>query len=157
MGYGPLDDYIEIDSMSQEDLIDLINDLTFIRDNKNMHQTALNTLTHNMIWITTQFEGFHHYPDAPDEVAFLKNDHRHIFHVKVWIEVTHNDRDIEFFIFKRYVESVIKAGQFNHKSCEMISDDLHSTITAKYPMRDIWIEVSEDGENGSFKRYEIVK
>ena len=26
----------------------------------------------NYIWITTSFEGFHSYPDAPDEVAFLK-------------------------------------------------------------------------------------
>jgi hypothetical protein len=39
----------------------------------------------------------------------------------------------------------------------MISDDLHAAITTKYPMRDIWIEVCEDGENGSFKRYDIVR
>jgi hypothetical protein len=110
-----------------------------------------------MIWVTTQFEGFHCYPNAPDEVAFLKNDHRHIFHVKVWIEVYHNDRDIEFFIFKRFVEDSIKAGQFNHKSCEMISDDLYNTISYKYPDRDVWIEVSEDGENGSFKQYNTFK
>ena len=107
----------------------------------------------NMIWITTQFEGFHCYPSAPDEVAFLKNDHRHIFHVKVWIQVFHDDRDIEFFIFKRFVESLLKGGQFNHKSCEMISDELHTLINATYPNRFIWIEISEDGENGSFKQY----
>jgi hypothetical protein len=35
----------------------------------------------------------------------------------------------------------------------MISDDLHETIKAKYPGRNVWIEVSEDGENGSFKTY----
>jgi len=43
------------------------------------------------IWakITTQFEGIHKYPNAPDEMAFLRFDHRHIFHVTVWIEQFH--------------------------------------------------------------------
>jgi hypothetical protein len=35
----------------------------------------------------------------------------------------------------------------------MISDTLYAQIEAKYPGRDVWIEVSEDNENGSFIRY----
>jgi hypothetical protein len=35
----------------------------------------------------------------------------------------------------------------------MMSDDLHAQIEAKYPSREVWIEVSEDGENGSFIKY----
>ena len=62
----------------------------------------------NYIWITTSMEGFHAYPDAPDEVAFLRNRHRHLFHFRVYIEVFHDDREIEFFMFKRDVEKMIK-------------------------------------------------
>lgn len=107
----------------------------------------------SMIWITTSFEGFHKYPMAPEGVEFLKNEHRHIFHVKVWIDVFHDDRDIEFILFKRYVDSLIKGGQMDYKSCEMMCDDLHKEIHAKYPNRDIWISVSEDNENGAVKQY----
>ena len=35
----------------------------------------------------------------------------------------------------------------------MISDDLYAVITKRYPDRDIWIEVSEDGENGALTKY----
>ncbi len=38
-----------------------------------------------MIWVTFQREGIHQYPDAPEEVAFLRHPHRHVFHLKVWI------------------------------------------------------------------------
>ena len=107
-----------------------------------------------MIWITTSFEGLHNYPDAPKDVEFLKNIHRHIFKIRVWISVEHNDRDIEFIMFKRYIEDICKVKYFSFRSCEMISDDLQEVIKLKYPDREIWIEISEDGENGSFKQYE---
>lgn len=107
----------------------------------------------NFVWITTQFEGFHCYPQAPDEVSFLRERHRHIFKLKVWIEVFHNDRDVEFIIFKRFIDALIKENEMNFKSCEMISDDLAMLINKTYPNRAINIEVSEDGENGSYKEY----
>ncbi len=89
------------------------------------------------------------------DVSFLGTLHRHIFHFKVYIEVFHDDRDIEFIQFKRWLEKLYNTGtlQLNYKSCEMISEDLHAEITARYPGREIWIEVSEDGENGSFIKY----
>jgi hypothetical protein len=107
----------------------------------------------NSIWITTQFEGYHKYPDAPQEVEFLKYPHRHIFKLKIWIEVFHNDRDIEFFMFKNFINRMIEVNNLNNKSCEMISDDIYTIIKRTYPERNVWIEVSEDGENGSFKKY----
>ncbi len=120
-----------------------------------------------MIWVTFRKEGIHKYPAAltdsnlatGDEydVSFLGYPHRHIFHFRVWISVQHNDRDIEFIQFKRWLESLYN-GQgavlsLDYKSCEMMSDDLYNIITLKYPDREIWIEVSEDGENGSFIKY----
>jgi hypothetical protein len=41
----------------------------------------------------------------------------------------------------------------DYKSCEMMSDELYDIIHTKYPDREVWIEVSEDGENGSFVKY----
>jgi len=112
------------------------------------------------IWVTFRKEGIHLYPAAKDDpalatggwddVSFLGVAHRHIFHFKVQIQVTHNDRDIEFIQFKRWLESLYddKVIELNHKSCEMIADDLYTQINAKYPGRFVVIDVAEDGENG---------
>ena len=115
----------------------------------------------NFIWVTFQKEGIHKYPAALEydrlhDVRFLGYPHRHIFHFKVWIEVFHDDRDIEFIQFKRWLEKLYaeETLQLDYKSCEMMADDLAEQIKTKYPQRDIWIEVSEDGENGCFQTYE---
>jgi len=114
------------------------------------------------IWVTFQKEGIHNYPDAPDEVDFLRYPHRHIFHFKVQIEVYNNDRDIEFFIFKRWLESLYVENNhvsdsatldLNHKSCEMIADELAKQIKDKYSQRFLAIDVSEDNENGCHIEY----
>lgn len=117
------------------------------------------------IWVTFRKEGIHKYPAAltdpalatGDEydVSFLGYPHRHIFHFRVRIEVFHNDRDIEFIQFKRWLENLYNQGtiQLDYKSCEMISDDLYAQISARYPGRFVEIEVSEDGENGSIVFY----
>ena len=120
-----------------------------------------------MIWVTFRKEGIHCYPAAATDpnlatgdqydVSFLANPHRHIFHFRVWLSVTHNDRDVEFIQFKRWLEQLYSSAQgvlsLDHKSCEMMSDELYDTISQKYPSREVWIEVSEDGENGSFIKY----
>lgn len=118
------------------------------------------------IWITFQKEGIHKYPAAATEpalatgdeydVSFLGYPHRHIFHFRVWIDVLHNDRDIEFIQFKRWLENLYKDGilQLDYKSCEMMSDDLYLQIATKYPGRTVWIEIAEDGENGALVKYE---
>ena len=118
-----------------------------------------------MIWVTFQKEGMHKYPAAltdpalatGDEydVSFLGYPHRHIFHFKVWISVTHDDRDIEFIQFKRWLLNLYKDAtlSLDFKSCEMMSGDLYDAISQRYPNREVWIEVSEDGENGSFIKY----
>lgn len=115
---------------------------------------------HRQIWVTFQKEGIHKYPGAHSnpklatgdeyDVSFLGYPHRHIFHFRVSIDVFHNDRDIEFIQFKRWLESLYTGDilELNHKSCEMIADDLYLQIAARYPNRAVTIEVSEDGENG---------
>ena len=123
--------------------------------------------TSSMIWVTFRKEGLHIYPAAlddpklatggADDVSFLGYIHRHIFHFKVAIEVFHDDRDIEFIQFKRWLESLYANGtlELDYKSCEMICDDLAQQINHKYPGRKISLTVSEDGENGATIDYEV--
>jgi hypothetical protein len=128
------------------------------------------------VWVRFQKEGIHKYPAAltdpklatGDEydVSFLGHPHRHIFHFRVWIDVFHNDRCIEFIQFKRWLENLFRAGHtgnnntedsvlsLDYKSCEMMADDLYLQIATKYPDRVVWIEVSEDGENGALIKYQ---
>lgn len=108
-----------------------------------------------LIWVTFAQEGVHHYPQALhdpqlSDVSFLGYPHRHQFHFKVAIEVFHDDRDIEFLQFKRWLTSLYGTGvlDLNNHSCEMIADDLFVKIAAKYPNRSVIISVSEDNENG---------
>lgn len=123
-------------------------------------------MSQDMIWVTFQKEGIHRYPQAltdpklatGDEydVSFLGHPHRHIFHFKVYLEVFHDDRDVEFIQFKRWLENLYNKGtlELNHKSCEMIADDLYEQISKTYTDRKVWIEVSEDNENGCIKQYQ---
>ena len=117
------------------------------------------------IFVKFQKEGIHCYPAAATDpalatgdeydVSFLATPHRHIFHFEVTIEVFHNDRDIEFIQFKRWLENQYSQNilELNYKSCEMISDDLYEVIATRYPDRNIIIRVSEDDENGALIMY----
>ena len=121
------------------------------------------------IFVRFQKEGIHKYPAAATDpalatgdeydVSFLATPHRHIFHFEVSIEVFHNDRDIEFIQFKRWLEKQYSQGilELNYKSCEMISDDLYEIIATRYPDRNIAIQVSEDNENGATIVYNTSK
>ena len=132
-------------------------------------QNRISEQAKRMIWVTFQKEGIHKYPGADTDpnlatgdeydVCFLGYPHRHIFHFKVAIQVFHNDRDIEFIQFKRWLENSFRDGvmKLDHKSCEMISDELYLLIANRYPNRDIEITVSEDGENGATIYYNTTK
>tara|TARA_R110000868_G_scaffold132290_2_gene342957 strand:+ start:5337 stop:5555 length:219 start_codon:yes stop_codon:yes gene_type:complete len=60
------------------------------------------------IYISTSFEGLHQWKDAPDQVDFLRSAHRHIFNIKIYFEVNHNDRDLEFFMMKSEINNLIE-------------------------------------------------
>jgi len=124
------------------------------------------TQSKRMIWVTFQKEGIHMYPGADkdpklatsdwDDVSFLGYPHRHMFHFKVTIEVFHDDREIEFIQFSRWLQRLFNEDvvQLDYKSCEMIADDMIIEIRKRYGTnRDVVIEVSEDNENGCVVTY----
>lgn len=103
------------------------------------------------IVVSFQFEGMHRWPNAPQELTerYLKNLHRHIFHVRAWREVNHNDRDVEFIAFKREMIDYIT---FNNPSVpvDLINDSCETIaekLLKKFGLSKC--EVLEDGENGA--------
>lgn len=105
-----------------------------------------NTIT--TVYCTVLFEGLHCWPGCPfEEVKYLRDLHRHVFHIKAHKQVFHDDRDVEFIMLKHKVEWYLKerypGGAMGATSCEMLGRDLME----KFDL--IEVEVSEDGENGA--------
>lgn len=109
------------------------------------------------IWVVTTFEAVHRYPDAPLEVSFLKHPHRHLFHVKLEVEVHHDGRELEFILLKRWVSDYVSKwtkGVYTH-SCEFFAREIATTFSILHPAHEgmVRVSVSEDGENGA--TYEV--
>ena len=109
-------------------------------------------------WITVRFqkEGIHCYPEALtnpklEDVSFLGHPHRHMFHFTVSLQVTGDNREVEFIQFKRFLEKQYseKTLVLDNQSCEMIAHNLIIVIRNEYGNRSVKAEVSEDGENGA--------
>lgn len=104
----------------------------------------------------TSYEGVHCWPEAPEEVKYLRDPHRHIFEVVVEVQVSHNDREVEFIMLKHKINKWLDAHkdkngvwQMDRMSCEQVAERLIELLESEYG-RGRWIAVSvyEDGENG---------
>lgn len=107
------------------------------------------------ITCNTSFEGIHCWPDAPEEVKYLRDPHRHIFKVTVTIDVKHNDREIEFIMVKHHVDRWIRLQcdfrgiyRMGSNSCEDTAELIIQWIESRWPHRKVSVSVFEDGENG---------
>lgn len=119
------------------------------------------------MFVYTQFtkEGYHCYPEAKDhpslktgdylDVSHLGERHFHYFYFKVWVEVNHSNRDIEFIQLRRRIEREYREGamEVNNKSCEMLAEDLLEVLKTWYPGVAIRIDVSEENINGALLEY----
>lgn len=105
------------------------------------------------VYCTLQIEGTHNWPNCPfDEVAYLRDPHRHVFHITAYKLVTHSDRDVEFIMLKHKIREYIRMQywtpqtmlcEFGARSCEMIAKELIEQFGL------IKCEVNEDNENGA--------
>jgi hypothetical protein len=114
--------------------------------------------TETGIQVKTNFVGWHHWPDAPKEVKFLSYRHRHIFNVTVFIPVSHDDRDLEFFLVKAEIDSYLNTEfhtnvqgikELGTNSCEMICKKIGNHITGVYHPKFFRVTVQEDEENSA--------
>jgi hypothetical protein len=98
--------------------------------------------------------GLHYWPEAPDEVYFLRNKHRHIFCIRCFFEVSHTNRERELYITQDVIEQYLYSKypqnkhciDFGEMSCEMIATDLINNLGC------ISCEVLEDGKGGAIVR-----
>ena len=106
-----------------------------------------------LIVVKSQFEGIHRWEQCPyDDVKFLRWSHRHIFHVKLKIEVSHADRDLEFIQVKRQLESLLtnnyQGKNLGSMSCEMIAEKIGMHFIGLLGTVNM-VSVSEDEENSA--------
>jgi hypothetical protein len=98
--------------------------------------------------------GLHYWPEAPDEVHFLRSKHRHLFCIRCLFEVNHTNRERELYITQNKIEQYLfdkyprneHCLDFGKMSCEMIAADLVQSLSC------IYCEVLEDGKGGALVR-----
>lgn len=100
-------------------------------------------ITHNEV------PGFHRYPNAPKFCAYLSQRHRHIFNIRCYFNVSHNEREIEINTAQLDIEKHLKERfgypcEFGDMSCESICEYLLNS----YRELDR-VEVTEDGYGGA--------
>jgi hypothetical protein len=112
--------------------------------------TTLNTpRTKSVAVVRLQVPGFHCWPGATGDRAYLAQRHRHLFHVEVKIETFHGDRELEFHDLLDFCREHFPGGELSGRSCEHMAEELLGAIAQKYPNRAVSVGVFEDGEVGA--------
>ena len=115
--------------------------------------------TTKTISIRWHIPGFHRWKDAPTRRGYLRERHRHLFHIEVELGVRHDDREVEYhdlldWCRARLGQLGVSVGEFGDRSCEAIAETLGEMILEKWPDRSLAVSVWEDGECGSTVRWE---
>jgi len=102
----------------------------------------------------TRYVGLHAWPDAPEEQAYLRSPHRHVFHVKLCIEQPAeqlNGRNVEYHeVLARFKETFDFDDWSRQTSCEFMAADLCRWAQHHYgSWREVSCRIMEDGENGA--------
>lgn len=113
------------------------------------------------IYVTTRFAAFHRWVDAPPEVSFLREYHRHLFHVRLSLRVAHKNRELEFFMVQKVLVDFVREhfeGEYFPHSCEDLAQFIANHISVRYGQGVVAaVEVSEDGENGAVLTFGVGK
>lgn len=109
------------------------------------------------IRVRTTFVGFHHWPGATGDRAYLGDRHRHEFTVTAELGVTHHDREVEFHDVQEFLATVVvpclgnpvvhrpgEALELGAQSCEAVGEQVAAALDARWPGRVLWVEVDED-------------
>lgn len=109
------------------------------------------------IVVRSSFQGLHSWPACPfPEKSFLKNAHRHVFHIEISLRV-YEDRQLEFFMVKDALEEILKEyhnRDMGSSSCEHLCDIIQYRLFQKGFNTVSSVSVFEDGENGALNLYE---
>lgn len=102
--------------------------------------------------------GFHCWPSAREVTgerrAYLADRHRHLFHYEVRLEVSHDDRQVEFHdLLDECRAFTTQRTEHGHRSCEMLAEEVLDFIDTRFPVVGLYRSVSvlEDNECGATK------
>lgn len=98
------------------------------------------------VWIKTTFVAWHRWKDAPEEFAYLRDFHRHLFHVTAELIVKKLDREVEFISLKHSIDDWLR-DRWHGKRLELSCEQMAHKILKQFHLNTI--SVSEDGENGA--------
>lgn len=106
---------------------------------------------------TCKVPGWHAWANAPAEVSYLRDSHRHLFTFKVECPTNDPDREIEFHLMQSDVLAVVwgmyphrpkpHGVNFGFRSCESIAWEVGLELRTTFPITAV--EVWEDDENGA--------
>lgn len=99
------------------------------------------------IWTNVHLIGWHYWPNAPEPRDYLRASHRHEFHIRPEVRVSHDDRDIEFHDLRDIITEWWVPEQGTN-SCETIARNLWDHLTG-LGLTVISVTVSEDGYEGA--------
>jgi len=105
-------------------------------------------------------EGIHRWRKCPiEEVSYLREYHRHLFHIVCYSYVTHDDRDIEFIQLSHDIKKYLTEKYFSERSQCLFFDDMSCEMIAEELVKQFNLcecEVNEDGEGGAIVRRNTV-
>lgn len=102
------------------------------------------------------FTGYHEWPEAQGERAYLASRHRHEFTVTAELGVTHADREVEFHDVADFLARCLHGNfasdptlhattyELGRRSCEDVGAVIAADLEARWPGRVLYVEVSED-------------
>ena len=99
-------------------------------------------------------EGLHYWREAPPNLDYLRNKHRHIFHIICSWEVFDDNRQMEIIetqnmidnYFKKYYNNKYNMCDFENMSCEQMCNELLEQYSNKGLKQ---VTVLEDGYGGA--------
>jgi len=108
------------------------------------------------IWVTGSIVGWHKWKEAPPEVGYLRNLHRHKFNWRAEVFVSPNkDRQLEFHLVQQAIAHHANAmDNFNFGSCESIANAISDIIWKHVGHFNHNVTVDEDNECGATYYFE---
>lgn len=105
----------------------------------------------NVTYAVVRFRvpGWHRWPDASTERAYLALSHRHLFHLEIRLEVFHDEREVEYHDLLDFCKGAFPGGDLGSQSCETMARTLAQQTAARYPGRLVEVHCFEDGEVGA--------
>lgn len=103
------------------------------------------------VWTTAALPGFHRWPEAPDRRAYLRDRHRHLFHVTAKVLVDGgNNRPVEFHDLQDRIRAWWgpTPREWGALSCELIAAQLFALLR-EHDYSVVSVAVSEDNESGA--------